>query len=60
MTLEQTKATDPKTMIPQRLGKGVRYAGRCTGCRKWITAQTRRQWQRAVKEPCPHCGRRGW
>lgn len=41
-------------------GRAAQHGGRCTGCRKWIYAQTRKQWQRAVKAPCPHCGKRGW
>ncbi len=31
-------------------------AGRC----KWIYGQMRKQWARAVKAPCPHCGKQGW
>ena len=41
-------------------GTVVRYAGHCQGCEKRITAQTRKQWQRAMSSPCPHCGRKGW
>ena len=44
----------------KRFGRTARYAGTCTDCRSWITAQTRKQWQRARREPCPHCGQRGW
>ena len=44
-----------------RQGPGrVRYAGRCAHCGNCITAQTRKQWRRAVKAACPHCGRKGW
>ena len=43
-------------MIPQRLGKHARYGSCCRSCKKWTYAQTRRQWQRAIKQPCPHCG----
>ena len=41
-------------------GTVVRYAGHCQGCEKRITAQTRKQWQRAMSSPCPHCGTKGW
>lgn len=41
-------------------GRVPQHGGRCTECRKWIYAQTRHQWQRAVKSPCPHCGKKGW
>ena len=46
--------------IVKNLGRLAQYGGRCLGCKKWITAQTRKQWQRAVSSPCPHCGRKGW
>ena len=49
--------TRPKVKI---FGRIAQHGGRCTGCKKWIYAQTRRQWQRAVKSPCPHCGKQGW
>ena len=39
--------------------RAVQHARRCRHCNRWITAQTRRQWQRAVCEPCPHCHKRG-
>lgn len=35
-------------------------AGKCTKCGGWIAARTPREWTRAVKNPCPHCGVRGW
>ena len=35
-------------------GRVAQHGGRCTGCKKWIYAQTRKQWRRAVKSPmCP-------
>ena len=46
--------------VPKVLGRIARYGGRCLGCKKWTYAQTRRQWQRAVKQPCPHCGMTQW
>ena len=47
-------------LIPQILGKHARYGGLCTGCKKWTYAQTRSQWQRAIKQPCLHCGMPQW
>ena len=35
-------------------------AGRCTKCGGWIVAMNAREWTRAVKEPCLHCGVRSW
>ena len=35
-------------------------AGRCTKCGGWIVAKTARDWSRAVSEPCPRCGVKGW
>ena len=55
-----TTKTVPNVRENHGAGAVMRYRGQCTGCRKWIVAQTRRQWQRLVREPCPHCGRRGW
>ncbi len=46
--------------VPEVLGRTRRYGGLCTGRKKWIYAQTRKQWQRAVRSPCPHWGKRGW
>ena len=46
--------------IVKNFGRFAQHGGRCLGCKKWITAQTRKQWQRATKSPCPHCGRKGW
>ena len=54
-----TTKTTPNIRENYGAGSVGRYAGQCHGCKKWITAQTRRQWQRAVRSPCPHCGRKG-
>ena len=55
-----TTKTTPKARDNFGAGDVVRYAGHCLGCKKRITAQTRKRWQRAVKLPCPHCGKTGW
>ena len=46
--------------VPKVFGRTARYGGKCTACQRWIYAQTRKQWQRAVRLPCPHCGKQGW
>ena len=35
------------------------YGGYCLHCRREITAQGGVEWRRAVRRPCPHCGRAG-
>ena len=37
-----------------------RFGARCTGCKRWISAQTRKEWHRAIRLPCPHCGKQAW
>ena len=34
--------------------------GRCTPRRGWMVAMRARPRTRALREPCPHCGVRGW
>ena len=36
------------------------YRGRCLHCRQEVTARGGVEWRRAVRRPCPHCGRPGW
>ena len=36
------------------------YLNHCLHCRQEITALGRVEWRRAVRRPCPHCGRPGW
>lgn len=36
------------------------YYGHCLHCRQEIAAQGGVEWRRAVRKPCPHCGRKGW
>ena len=47
-------------IVPRMLGKTARYGARCRGCKKWTHAQTRRQWQRAIKQLCTYCGLWDW
>lgn len=46
--------------ISEVLDRTNRYGGKCVHCGRWIYAQTRKQWQRLTKGPCPHCGKTGW
>ena len=55
-----TTKTTPNMREKRGAGVVARYGGCCTRCGKWIYAQTRKQWQRAVRQPCPYCGRQGW
>ena len=55
-----TGKTIPNMRENYGAGDVARYGRRCTSCQKWITAQTRKQWQRLVKGPCPRCGKIGW
>ena len=47
-------------LVEEDLGDQNHYAGRCLHCRQEITAQGGVAWRRAVRKPCPHCGRPGW
>ena len=38
----------------------TRYGSSCLHCRRDITAQGGIEWRRAVRRPCPHCGKVGW
>ena len=32
----------------------------CLHCQQEISAQSGVEWRRVVREPCPHCGAKGW
>ncbi len=36
------------------------YRGHCLHCRQEVSATGGVEWRRAVRRPCPHCGRREW
>ena len=36
------------------------YHGHCLHCRQEVSATGGVEWRRAVRRPCPHCGRREW
>ena len=46
--------------IAEHFGRLAQFGGRLPRLQKWITAQTRKQWQRATKSPCPTVGKKGW
>ena len=49
--------------IVKNFGRLAQYGGRCLGCKKWITAQTRKQWCRPRSRHAPtaagKCGSNG-
>ena len=47
-------------LVEEDLGDKNHYAGRCLHCRQAIEAQGGVAWRRAVRQPCPHCGKAGW
>ena len=47
-------------LVEEDLGDQNHYQGRCLHCRQEIVAQGGVAWRRAVRRPCPHCGRAGW
>ena len=52
--------SDCLELVEEDLGDQHHYGGRCLHCREDITAQGGVAWRRAVRKPCPHCGRAGW
>ena len=44
-------------MVSADLQDNNDYADRCLHCRQEISAQGGVAWRRAVRRPCPHCGR---
>lgn len=47
-------------LAAEDLADDNQYGGRCLHCGAHITAQSGAAWRRAVRRPCPHCGRPGW
>ena len=47
-------------LAAEDLADGNSYRGRCLHCGETITAAGGVAWRRAVRRPCPHCGRAGW
>ena len=47
-------------LVAEDLADNNEYRGHCLHCRQEISAQGGVEWRRAVRRPCPHCGRAGW
>ena len=52
--------TDCLELAAEDLEDSNRYAGRYLHCQETISAVGGVAWRRAVRQPCPHCGRAGW
>ena len=52
--------TDCLELAAEDLEDSNRYAGRYLHCRETISAVGGVAWRRAVRQPCPRCGRAGW
>lgn len=57
---EVSGCADCLELVEEDLGDHSHYASRCLHCRHEIFAQGGVAWRRAVRMPCPHCGRAGW
>ena len=55
-----TGCADCLELAAEDLADHNEYGGRCLHCHREITAQGGVEWRRAVRRPCPHCGRAGW
>ena len=47
-------------LVAEDLDDGNDYRGHCLHCRCEIRATGGVAWRRAVRRPCPHCGKAGW
>ena len=47
-------------LVAEDLSDQNTYMGRCLHCNQEIHAKGGVAWRRAVRNPCPHCGRPGW
>ena len=47
-------------LVAEDLSDQNRYMGRCLHCNREIHAEGGVAWRRAVRNPCPHCGKPGW
>ena len=47
-------------LVAEDLSDQNRYMGRCLHCNQEIHAKGGVAWRRAVRNPCPHCGKPGW
>lgn len=47
-------------LVEEDVGDQNHYQGRCLHCRQVIDASGGVAWRRAVRRPCPHCGKASW
>ena len=47
-------------LVAEDLADRNQYMGRCLHCNQEIHTKGGVAWRRAVRNPCPHCGRPGW
>ena len=47
-------------LVAEDLSDRNTYMGRCLHCNQEIHAKGGAAWRRAVRNPCPHCGKPGW
>ena len=47
-------------LVAEDLSDRNTYMGRCLHCNQEIHAKGGVAWRRAVRNPCPHCGKPGW
>ena len=47
-------------LVAEDLADRNTYMGRCLRCNQEIHAEGGVAWRRAVRNPCPHCGKPGW
>ena len=47
-------------LVAEDLSDQNTYMGRCLHCNREIHAKGGVAWRRAVRNPCPHCGKPGW
>ena len=47
-------------LVAEDLSDQNGYMGRCLHCNQEINAKGGAAWRRAVRNPCPHCGKPGW
>ena len=55
-----TGCADCLELAAEALADHNEYGGRCLHCRREITVQGGVEWRRAVRRPCPHCGKARW
>ena len=55
-----TGCEDCLELVSEDLKDNNEYRGHCLHCRQVISAEGGVEWRRAVRRPCPYCGRPSW